>query len=223
VAVLVGVATGVGAQHADHGIGGWEELGIVVLGSIVAAVALAIAKWLWDRWNDPRLIIQCGNGGYFDMGILETEELVQRYARGQQVEAAWVKLLAVRETHGRHAREVTVSVVDVDCPGEVYELPQTLKWLDTSEVTDIGAKNHKRFILQLLISTMDQGGQRQYATLSPIDSSTPQTITIEVRVSGRHNRTMRFPSRRPVARSTRPVWPRYIARHFPVSGNHRTC
>ena len=192
--MLIGIASGVAPRKLTTGLSGWEELLIVVVGSIIAAALLGLGKWLWDRWNDPRLIIQCGNDddGYYETQILETEELIQKWARGDVVEGAWGKLLAVRETHGRHARNVAVSVVEVESPGKVYELPITLKWLDWSEVTDIGPKNHKRFFLQLVLATNQANGERLFMCQTPIDSSTPQTVTLEVRVAGRPNRTMRF-------------------------------
>ena len=170
----------------------WGSLWAIVAGVIAAVLFLGgIVRALWDLWTRPKLVIECGNSKEFNRRLATGTPDVTKWAEGGTVKAAFVKTFRVRETKGRRAaREVSVSVIAADSPGEIYELPSPLKWLDDSETTDILPHKQKHIVLQMIVFVVRD--KHWISTRTPIDGSSPQEITIEISIQGRPRVTKRF-------------------------------
>lgn len=175
------------------GLGTWNSIGSILGGAIALVLfvfGVSRAIWLW--WHRPKLVLEYGNGPEFDRRISISSPDLGYFAGGKEIEAAFAKVMIVRETKGNLAREVAVRVIDVDTPGTPKGLPHLLQWLHSfDETSDIQPRGYRKIIFQRLMFTLADEG-RYVNTQSPLDNATPQVATIEILVRGKRHRTDRI-------------------------------
>jgi hypothetical protein len=187
-ALLVGIIEGVAARRIDSGLSGWEEFWIVVGGSLLAAVVLGCAQWLWRRTRRPILEIECGVGFNFEKRVGNTDAAVAPAVEEHRPLAAYAKFVRVSETRGRSgARNVVVRMKDVSPSPPHTTSPVELRWADSKEANNIRPHGHKDAFAQLVIFYETQDGKQQGWRMTPtvLEHDDKPEFTLEILVEGK--------------------------------------
>ncbi|MFL5960434.1 MAG: hypothetical protein ACJ75G_09240 [Gaiellaceae bacterium] len=172
------------------GLGYWSNIWSII-GGLIAALILgfAVSREIWKWFHRPRLVIEFGNGKEFNRRLSTSSPDLVYFTSGREIEAAFAKVLKVRETKGNLARDVAIRVVDVRTPGERPDLPINLQWMHSvDETTDIQPKGHRMAMLQRLISSLHEDG-RYWNTNGALDTSARlQQVTVELLIAGKRHR-----------------------------------
>jgi hypothetical protein len=186
---------GVTARRIDSaGLSGWEEFGIVVGGSLAAAVILGGAQWLWRRAHEPILEIDCGDGFDFERRVGNTDIAVAPAVEEHRSLAAYAKFIRVTETRGRSgARNVVIRMKDVMPPAPHTKSPVELRWADSAEANDIRPHGHKDAFAQLVIFYETQAGELGWRTTPTVlEHADNPEFTLEIVVEGKRYSEGRF-------------------------------
>lgn len=184
---MVGITSGVVAQHVSGGISGWEEFGIVVIGALVAGAVTGAARraWLWR--HRPILALLGGNTKEFDRRMVKALTHYLEFAEGREILTAHAKFLRVEERNGNIARDVRAWITAVDPPALDEVSAVKLRWWNGEHTADIVPFGHDYLFLQQIIVT-DDG----VATTTPTSFQHKSPIEIEVTLyvgDKRHSRT----------------------------------
>ena len=172
---MVGIAAGVTTQHVAGPISGWEEFGIVVLGTLASAALIGVGSFVWRWMHRPKLKIVVGNVKEFDRRMVKGLPLYQEFADGRVVLAAHAKFLRVEETSGNFAREVRAWITAVDPAPDDEPEGVKLRWWTGSHTGDIPGHRHDYLFLQHIVITDD--GR---STTTPTNFAHQSPVTIEV-------------------------------------------
>ena len=182
----------VAAHESD--LARWGSIWAIVAGVVAVLLVLwNVARWAWDRSHRPKLVIECGSGPRFDRQMALTLEEVQIHGDPRRLpDAAFAKVLTVRETKGRAARNVSVLVLAVE-PGHdpQVSIPVALHWQGAamSETVDIPPGGHKDIVFQTMIV---YGPPWEFFLVSPFGLTPPTKIQLGVFINGRKHTTETF-------------------------------
>jgi hypothetical protein len=128
-ALVIGITSAVIFANQDQGLSGWDQLGIVVAGTLIASAFLGLAAWLWRQYRLPNIVVECGTGERFQQPK-PREDRHRMPGRDAAVTGAYVTRLRVRETRNVHAPDVRIRVVATyPVPDDQGALPATLPWV----------------------------------------------------------------------------------------------
>jgi hypothetical protein len=168
-------------------VSGWEEFGIVVGGSIAAAMILGGTHWIWRRAHRPILEIECGEGFDFQKRVGNTDAAVALSVEEHRVALALALFIRVRETRGRSgASSVVARIKDVDPPSPATSSAVELKWADSQDTNDIQPHGYKNAFLLLVIFYVTAKGEWGWRTAPLVLDHAPELeFAIELLVDGK--------------------------------------
>lgn len=148
---------------------------------------------MWRWTHQPKLKIECGNGPRFDRELAVTLEEVQIHGDPRRLpDAAFAKVLTVKETRGYVARNVSVAVLAVE-PGHDLQisLPVALHWQGKAmvETVDIPPEGHRDIVFQTMLV---YGPPWEFFSISPFGNVAPHKVTLGIFIDGRKHATKTF-------------------------------
>lgn len=181
--MLVGIVAGVVSARADAGLSGWDQLGIVVAGSLLAAAVLSGIQLLWKRTHQPEVTIECGDGTDFQRQVAPEARHIH-ISGGTDIASVHMSRLRVRETKDHLARSVHIQV-------DAGELRPGLQWIDGSDTYDIPPSGRAFVRLCELVN----GRFDERYTVSSVPGLEPGSFVrfeLAVLVSGKRRKRQKF-------------------------------
>lgn len=197
----VGIAVEVIAKHVDTAISAWDELGIVVAGTIIAAGILWLLARVWRRVTAPKLIIESGDSDAFQK-IAAPHDIKHYVDCGGLAQLVYISRLRVRETRNRQAQNVHARVVGTDPPSLDRYRPG-MEFVNGATYYTVPPKGEAYLVLCEMIDCQQIPAHDHVLTSVPnLSRGRRVEFTVEVLVDGRKNACQTF-----IADWTNSGWP----------------
>jgi hypothetical protein len=184
VAVMVGVIAGVASRKTDTGLTWWQELLIVVVGALIAALLLGGWDRLLARWRRPHIELRGGNEGLFRRQAPSQRRHDSLVPTAYPTNTVHITRLIAHETKGHKASAVHLRIVDSDTDDGTIPFPIGLQWISGAEECDFapGGRNYVR----LCEVPVDAQGEptRVMTSIPGLTWGTAVNVEIELMIDG---------------------------------------